>query len=387
MDIPVDIGGSRFDMIPEYDFGVVGGGIAGTSIASHLAANASVRLVEMEDYPGYHTTGRSAAIFSEAYGNALVRALTRASHGFFFSPPADFCSTALVKPRQVLITARAGQEKALEELLALHSSTGDMTRRSVAEAVALCPVLRPSELIGAALTGKPADIEVHELQQGYLRRLKTRGGEVSTGSRVTAVVRNDSGWTLETTNGTFHARKIVNAAGAWAGEIAKLAGAQDIQMRPLKRTVCLIESPADLASHSWPMLVNVEEEFYMKPDAGLLLLSPADETSTVACDAQADELDLAIAVDRLERATTLQVKRIVHRWAGLRSFVKDRSPVVGYDGLQPGFFWLAALGGYGIQTAPALSEIAASLALDQPIDARLREFNIELREMSPRRLL
>ena len=374
-------------MIPEYEFVVIGGGMVGSSVAAHLAAHASVRLLEMEDQPGYHSTGRSAATFSESYGNELVRAITRASREFFYAPPADFTSIALVKPRAVLVTAHRGQEGALEHFLTAAARAAGAEAWSIDDAVALCPVLRPSELVGAALIRDAADIEVHELQHGYLRWLKARGGSVSTGTRVTAIDRGASGWTVSTTQGAVRAATIVNAAGAWADQIGRLAGAQSVGLRPLKRTACLIEPPTTFAVREWPFVLNVEEEFYLKPDAGMLLLSPVDETDTAPCDAQADELDIAIAVDHLERATTLQVKRIAHRWAGLRSFVEDRSPVLGYDELQPGFFWLAALGGYGIQTAPALSRIAASLALRKQVDANLLDFNIDPTQMSPARLV
>jgi D-arginine dehydrogenase len=373
-------------MIPDYEFVVIGGGMVGSSVAAELAAHASVKLLEMEDQPGYHSTGRSAAILSEAYGNELVRAITRASRAFLFSPPSGFTPISLVKPRQVLIIARRGQERALKDFLTSVGLAGDMQFRSVSDAVALCPVLRPTELVGAALSRDAADIEVHELHRGYLRWLKARRGSLSTGTRVTGIDRRGTGWTISTTHGKMHAGTIVNAAGAWAGEIARLAGAQDIGLRPRRRTVCLIQPPSDLAIGAWPMVLNVDEEFYLKPDAGMLLLSPADETWSDPCDAQAEEVDIATAVDRLERATTLQVHRIAHRWAGLRSFVDDESPVLGYDDLQPGFFWLAALGGYGIQTAPALSQMAASLALGRQIDERLLAFNIDPTQMSPARL-
>jgi len=374
-------------LTPEYEFVVIGAGMAGSSVAANLAAHASVRLLEMEDQPGYHSTGRSAAIFSEAYGNELVRAITRAGRAFFYFPPSDFTSIALVRPRQVLIIAHRGQELALQDFLTSTGGAGGMVRSSVADAVSLCPVLRPSELVGAALTRDAADIEVHELHRGYLRRLKACRGSLSTGTRVTGIDRSESGWTISTTQGKVFARTIVNAAGAWAGEIARLAGAQNIGLRPLKRTACLIRPHSDLAIGAWPMVLNVEEEFYLKPDAGMLLLSPADETRSDPCDAQAEDLDVATAVDHLERATTLRVDRIAHRWAGLRSFVEDQSPVLGYDELQPGFFWLAALGGYGIQTAPALGQIAASLALRRQIEGHLRDFDIDPTLMSPARLL
>jgi D-arginine dehydrogenase len=374
-------------LTPEYEFVVIGAGMAGSSVAANLAVHASVRLLEMEDQPGYHSTGRSAAIFSEAYGNELVRAITRAGRAFFYSPPPDFTSIGLVKPRQVLIIARSGQERALEDFLTSTEGAGGMERISVADALSLCPVLRPSELAGAALTRDAADIEVHELQRGYLRRLKACRGSVSTGTRVIGIDRVGNGWTISTTQGLVFARTIVNAAGAWAGEIAQMAGAQNVGLRPLKRTACLIRPRADLAIGAWPMVLNVEEEFYLKPDAGMLLLSPADETRSAPCDAQADDLDIATAVDHLERATTLQVDRIAHRWAGLRSFVGDESPVLGYDELQPGFFWLAALGGYGIQTAPAIGQIAASLALHGQIEEHLLDFGINPALMSPARLL
>jgi D-arginine dehydrogenase len=180
---------------------------------------------------------------------------------------------------------------------------------------------------------------------------------------------------------------VVNAAGAWAGEIGRLAGAIDIGLQPLKRTACLIEQPSGYGADRWPMLLDVEEQFYVKPDAGMLLLSAAEETLTLPCDAQADDLDIAVAVDRLERATTLEVKRVTHRWAGLRSFVKDRTPVVGYDPRVAGFFWHAALGGYGIQTAPALSRVAAALTLGRAVDEDVLAQGVAVNGLAPDRVL
>jgi D-arginine dehydrogenase len=363
----------------ECDIAVIGGGMAGASVAAHLAEFANVRLLEMEGQPGYHSTGRSAALFSETYGNAAIRALTRASRSFFYSPAKGFTSLPLVKPRAVLFAARDGQGESLRAFL----NSEDRERlesKSAAEAVELCPVLKSDGLIGAALERHSADIEVHELHQGYLRMLKSRGGAISTSAQVTHLEREAGAWRITSDQGTLRAALIVNAAGAWAAQIAALAGAQS------RRTACLLDAPPGSDSDSWPMLLDVDEQFYLKPDAGKLLLSPADETPSDPCDAQPEEIDIAVAVDRLEAATTLTVRRIVRKWAGLRSFVADRTPLVGYDARQPGFFWLAALGGYGIQTAPALSRLAAALLLKKPPDEELLAFGLEIGQLAPERL-
>jgi D-arginine dehydrogenase len=371
---------SNFDII------VIGGGIAGASIAAHLAAHARVRLLEMESQPGYHSTGRSAAVFSTNYGNSAVRALTRASREFFFSPPADFCSTALVRPLSVLVFAQAAQRAALEVFGATTLGGDRIEHLSPAQAIQHCPILRPDDLSGALLHTGTADIEVHELHQGFLRLLKRRGGEVLANTEVIGLERGQGEWSVHIPGEVLRAAVVVNAAGAWAGKLGKMAGARDIGLEPRRRTALLIDPPAGVATQSWPMLLDVEEQFYLKPDAGLLLLSPCDETPTPPCDVQPEDEDVAIAVDRLERATTLEVRHVRRKWAGLRSFVGDRSPVVGYDPLQPGFFWLAALGGYGIQTAPALGALSAALVLGQEVSGELASFDIDPSVMTPARL-
>jgi D-arginine dehydrogenase len=367
------------------DIVVIGGGMAGASVAAHVAEYAGVRLLEMEHQPGFHSTGRSAALYSETYGNQAIRALTSASRRFFYTPPASFCSVPLVKPRSVLVAVRSGQEASLQTFLDSEKS-GRLERISAHQAIELCPVLRSEYLAGAALDRHSADIEVHELHQGYLRLLKSRGGALATSAEVTAIERHEGGWLVTTPQGTLRAGVIVNAAGAWAGKIADMAGAQSVGLTPLRRTACLVDPPPGSESDGWPMLMDIDEQFYLKPDAGKLLLSPADETPAEPGDAQPEEMDVALAVDRLEQATTLSVKRVVRKWAGLRSFVADRTPVVGYDSRQAGFFWLAALGGYGIQTAPALSRLAADLILKRPIDEHLLSFGLDPRMLSPGRV-
>jgi D-arginine dehydrogenase len=359
------------------DIIVIGGGIAGASIAAHLAAHAKVRLLEMEAQPGYHSTGRSAAVFATSYGNSTVRALTCASRSFFFSPPAGFCSTALVRPRLVLILANSTQREALENFGPTAFPGDRIEYLTPAQALKQCPILRPDDLSGALLYHGTADIEVHELHQGYLRLLKMRGGDIKSNTEVIRLERANGEWSVNIPGEVLRASIVVNAAGAWAGHLGKMAGAYDIGVEPRRRTALLIDPPAGVATESWPLVTDIADQFYLKPDAGLLMLSPCDETPAVPCDAQPDEMDVAVAVDRLERATTLEVRQIKRKWAGLRSFVRDRSPVVGYDPLQPGFFWLAALGGYGIQTAPALSALAAGLVLGREVGGALAHFDIE----------
>jgi D-arginine dehydrogenase len=368
------------------DIIVIGGGIAGASIAAHLSTHAKVRLLEMEPQPGYHSTGRSAAVFATTYGNSIVRALTCASRPFFFTPPAGFCSTALVKPRLVLFRADPTQHEALENFGPTAFPGDRLEYLTPAQALQYCPILRTDALSGALLYRGPADIEVHELHQGYLRLLKSRGGDFKANTEVLGLERRNGEWCVNTPGEVLRASIVVNAAGAWAGELGKMAGAHDIGLEPRRRTALLIEPPPGLATESWPLLADVGDQFYLKPDAGLLLLSPCDETLTPPCDAQPDEMDVAVAVDRLEQATTLEVRHIRRKWAGLRSFVRDRSPVVGYDPVQPGFFWLAGLGGFGIQTAPALSVLAAGLVLDREVEGALTDLDFEPSALAPARL-
>jgi D-arginine dehydrogenase len=369
-----------------YDFAVIGGGIAGCSVASHLSAKASVCLLEMEGQHGYHSTGRSAAVFSEAYGNETVRALTRASRRFFYDPPPFFCSAGLVSQRSVLLIAQRGQEEGFAAYTRLSATPDYFHPISIAEACERHPLLKPENLACAAITPNAADIDVNELQQGFLKLLRSAGGEALAATKVLSLERVRDVWHIITNSGLLRAKVVVNASGAWAGEIGRLAGAQEIDLRPLRRTVLLVAPPQNSNPATWPMLLDAEDKFYLKPDAGKLLVSPVDEIPSEPCDAQPDELDIAIAIDRLESVTSLQVRRVLHKWAGLRSFVEDRSPVVGYDEMRPGFFWLAALGGFGIQTAPALGEIAAALALQMPLNDGLTKFGINASEFSPARL-
>jgi D-arginine dehydrogenase len=370
----------------EADFLVIGAGIAGASVAAHLSAGAQVLVLEREAQPGLHATGRSAALFSEIYGAGPVRALSRASRALFHDPPPNFAHSPLVSPRGALHIANATQLGLLDAFAALPDVAPAVRRLSAAEAWALCPVLRPDQVAGAVFEPGAADIDVDRLHQSYLRQLRLGGGQVLTGRAAESVRREGGKWLVAAGEESFAAPILINAAGAWADLIARAAGVAPLGLTPLRRTAMLIDPPAGVAIEAWPLVIDIAEQFYFKPDAGKLLISPADETPSEPCDAQAEEWDVAVAADRVMAATTLDIRRISHRWAGLRSFVADRTPVVGFDVKAPGFFWLAGQGGYGIQTAPALSRLAAALASREPIAPDLIEAGVTPDALSPARL-
>lgn len=368
-----------------FDVAVVGGGIAGAAVAANLAPHARVLVLERESQPGYHATGRSAALFSEIYGNAPIRALTRASREFLFTPPAGFTETALVAQRGSLFVANASQLAALETFASLPDVAAGTRRVDATEARTLSPSLREDYVAAAIYEPDAQDVDVHALHHGYLRWLRERGGTLVNNAGVTSIERGDGVWTLGTDAGRFRARCLGNAAGAWVDEIAQLAGARPVGIRPLRRTAFMIDAPAGSDSDRWPMTIDIDEQFYFKPDAGRLLLSPADETPEAPCDALPDDMDIAIAVDRIEQATTLSITHVRQKWAGLRSFVADRSPVIGYDPAIADFFWIAALGGYGIQTAPAVGRLAAALVQRHPAPADLLALGLDVASIAPAR--
>ncbi len=342
---------------------IIGAGIAGASAGAELAASARVIVLETEPQPGYHATGRSAAFFVLSYGNAAVRAVTAMSESFYRSPPAGFTEVALIRPRPGLFFSRSDQRAALasihDEVPSLRPLSADDIRERV-------PVISPDYIDSGLLDETGGDLDVDAILQGFLRRLHHRGGELYTGHKVQELSREDGLWKIAAGDKTFMAPVVVNAAGAWADQIAILAGLKPVGLQPKRRTAMLIDAPKGLDITDWPLMVDVEEQFYFKPYAGALLLSPADETPSPACDAQPEELDVALAVDRFETATGLEVPRVIRRWAGLRTFAPDKTFVVGFDPRTNGFFWLAGQGGYGVQTAPALARLTASLITGSP---------------------
>lgn len=367
------------------DVVVIGAGIAGASVAALLAPHCRVAVIERENQPGYHATGRSAALFSTIYGNAAVRALSRASRDFLYSPTAGFSDTPLVQPRGTLYIARADQCQVLQAYAALPDVASAVHAVGPAQAQQLSPLLRPGYVQAALLEPDAVDIDVHALHQGYLRRLRQAGGTLQLDCGVTALRRQHAGWRVSAGEREFDAGVVVNAAGAWADALALLAGTASAGVQPLRRTALLVDAPAQIDTAAAPLTIDIDEQFYFKPDAGRVLLSPADETPSAACDAVPEDWDLAVAVDRIEQATQLDVRRVVRSWAGLRSFAPDRTPVVGFDVAAPGFFWLAGQGGYGLQTAPALAALAAAQILGQPLPEALRAAGVDAAALDPQR--
>jgi D-arginine dehydrogenase len=369
------------------DYLIVGGGIAAASVGFFLAPHGRVLLLERESQPGYHSTGRSAALFFESYGTPQVRALTCASRAFFDAPPEGFAEHPLLTPRGALIVATHGQDAQLREhweILQPISPHGRLL--GAAEARALMPVLRADKLLGAVHEPDAADMDVHAIHQGFLRGIRRAGGRIVTDAEVQAMERAGGVWKVRAGNETFEAPVVLNAAGAWADVVGALAGARAIGLQPKRRSAFIFAPPAGMDVAGWPATVGVAEDWYVKPDAGMLLGSPANVDPVTPHDVQAEELDIALAIDRIQEMTTLTIRRPTRVWAGLRSFVADGDLVGGWDAQAPGFFWVAAQGGYGIQTAPAMGETCAALVRGQPVPAHVAAFGLTERMLGPGRL-
>ncbi|MEO8249620.1 MAG: FAD-dependent oxidoreductase [Burkholderiales bacterium] len=369
------------------DFLIIGGGIAGASLGHWLAPHGRVVLLERECQPGYHSTGRSAALFMESYGTAQVRALSRASRAFLQSPPPGFAEHPLLAARGAMVVATAGQQAALDAhwqvLRAISENALCLTAR---EACARVPVLRGEAVVGAVLEPDASDMDVHALHQGYLRGMRRAGGMLVCDASVTAMSHSGSNWGVHAGGRRYEAPVVVNAAGAWVDKVAQLAGAKPIGIEPRRRSAFIFAPPPGTDVHGWPMVIGAAEDWYMKPDAGMLLGSPANADPVEAQDIQPEELDIALAIHRIEQITTLKIRRPSRAWAGLRSFVADGDLVAGFDPLIPGFFWVAAQGGYGIQTSAAMGETCAALVRGLPVPAHIASFGLTAAMLSPERL-
>lgn len=368
---------------------IIGAGMAGASLAWRLARGGQrVRLLEREAQPGMHSTGRSAAMFMESYGPPGVRALTRASRDFYLHPPAGFADVPLLTPRSALFVATADQRAALESLQAELAASGTALKLLNSELIAqVAPGLRADLFESALLDENGFDIDVDALLQGFLRGARQAGAQLSTGTQPQSAERAADGWRVRLSDGqSVQARVVVNAAGAWADELAPLFGAAPIGLVPCRRSAFTFRPPAGVDVSGWPMVADVDEAWYFKPDAGQLLGSPANADPVPPHDVQPEEFDIALGIHLIQEATNLRIERPTATWAGLRSFVADGDLVIGFDDACPGFFWLAAQGGYGIQSAAGASLLAASLIAGQPLPAELAAHGVEPRVVSPLRL-
>lgn len=370
-------------MTADFDFLVIGAGIAGASVAAHLASRNRVAVLEMEDVPGFHSTGRSAALYAPNYGPACIKALTRAARDFYFSPPDGFAEAPLVSPRSYMFLMPEGQEQDFAHLLGEQYGTREI---SPDEARRRFPLLRPSYVRRALLDEGTADMDVDQIHQGYLRLLRQRGGVLHCASGVHGLNFAAGRWTAATPHGEFAAPVVINAAGAWGEAVGQLAGARKIGLQPKRRSIAVISPPNGLDIMNWPMIGDVGESWYCKPQGGKFIVSPADETPVDPHDAYAEELTLAEGIDRFQQAVNVEVTHVSRTWAGLRSFVPDGNPVVGFDPEVENFFWLVGQGGYGIQSAPALSRLAAALAQGEGPPEDIMAEGLDLAEIAPERL-
>ncbi|ROL64135.1 FAD-dependent oxidoreductase [Pseudomonas chlororaphis] len=370
------------------DFIIIGGGIAGASTGYWLSRHGRVIVLERESHPAYHSTGRSAALYTAAYGTAQVRALTLASRDFFDAPPEGFCEHPLLTPRGEMTVDFTGDPDELNrQYLSAKASVPEMQLLSADEACARLPILRRDKVHGALYDPSASDIDTDALHQGYLRGIRRNQGQVHTDCEVQGLLRDAEGqWHVSTQGAHFSAPLLINAAGAWADQVGVLAGARSLGLQPKRRAAFIFPGPEGLDIHHWPMLVSLDESFYMKPDAGMFLGSPANADPVEPHDVQPEELDIAMGIYQIEEATTLTIRRPTRTWAGLRSFVSDGDLLSGFDPLVPGLFWVAAQGGYGIQTSPAMGQASAALVRGEALPEALTRFGLNAAMLSPARL-
>lgn len=364
------------------DFIIIGAGIAGASVAYELSKHGKAVVLEMESQPGYHTTGRSAAIYETTYGqgNPIIRAIVMASGTFLNNPPDGFSEHALLHPRPMMyIAPKSDRDKLIEVYEKVSAQTDNVRLIERDEIKQLMPILNDKYSdLAFIMENEIADIDVHALHEGYLKGARGRGAELYTNAKVEAIRKEGDQWIATTKTQEFSAPIVINAAGAWVDEVARMAGVREIGIEPLRRTVVTLDPPegVDNIDH-WPMINELAEVFYFKPDAGKILISPCDKTLSEPCDAQPEEIDVAYAAHYFQECTDIEIRKVDHKWAGLRNRTKDGYPAVGYDPEADGFFWLAGQEGIGIMTSPALSRIASSMVLGKDIPDDIKEIGID----------
>ena len=369
----------RYGLPMDVDVAVIGGGIAGLAIAAWLAPHRDVVVLEAEETLGYHTTGRSAALYTECYGADPIRSLARASKEYLLS------GKGLVEPRPVLFVARPGRTR---QLAALHEESllqvPTVQRLTAAEVHEMCGAFAVEGTDGALLEPDSLELDVDAIQTSYVRTIRRSGGTILTRTQVDAIRRSRDGWWVTGNGTTLSSRVVVNAAGAWGDQLAATAGVAPLSLLPLLRSVFTFTSTH--LTTQWPFVVDVDEQWYFKPEGPNLLGSAASQLFSEPHDARAPEIDVALGIERINAATDLAIRSVRTTWAGLRTFTADRIPAVGFDPDAPDFFWLVGQGGSGIMTSPAIGELAASLILSDTIPQRIAAYGVPRESLDPRRL-
>ena len=368
-----------------YDFIVIGAGMAGASAAFELAENSNVLLIEAEAQPGYHSSGRSAALFTRNYGTPLVRRINALSEPFFRAPPHGFTDQPLLHPRGALTVAAPGNEALLDSVLSASTSGHPIVEMATDAALELVPFLRPERLSRAVFEEGVSDIDVALMLQAYLKGFKARGGTLRCSAPVSALESSIDTWTVTAGNATYRCKTIINAAGAWADQIGGMAGLSPIGLVAKRRTAIIVDALPGMDVARLPCVDFSGSDAYIKPEAGKLMACPGDATPTVPQDVQPDEMDVAIIADQIQRETIIPIRRIAYSWAGLRSFVSDENPVMGYDPTVDNFVWHAGQGGYGIMMAPSLAQALAALCQNGTLPEDFSSSGMDSAKLSPLR--
>lgn len=368
-----------------YDIAIIGGGIAGLSLAYFLGGKRSVVVLEREDSLGYHSTGRSAAEFVLRYNSDEVCKLAAISRSFFDAPPDGFTDIPLLKRRGGIIICEPDKVERLRDHFAREVAYAPLRMLSTDEALEMVPFLNPAHVAAAYHDPDFWDIEVESLLQGYIKGARHAGVDILNRAEILNARDIGTHWQIDTPDGTVQARTVVNAAGGWADPVAHCFGVRAKGVVPHRRTAILVDLPADIDANQLPEVSELDDSFYFKPDAGRLLVSPSDETPCDPADVQPEEIDIAWAAHHLEQATTLSVKRVAKSWAGMRSFAADRLPMLGAAPDHQRFFWLAGQGGYGILSSPALGSLAAALLTEGQAPESFRQHGLDPAAFSPAR--
>lgn len=374
----------------DYDIAIIGGGISGFAAACFLAEErgdgSRIVVIERESQPGYHTTGRSAAMYTEIYGNATIRSIVRSGRKFLEEPEVRYSDTSFLSPRGALMVASGDDESRADQFMAEMNRPDVLERIGVDRCREISPTLDPDRIAGGVWEPSAMDIDVHALLQAYIRVYRGLNGQVLQDAEVRSIDRSGGRFHVETSAGKVSAEIVINAAGAWGDEVGKMAGAAPVGLVPKRRTALTFDPPGSVDHRKWPLSCDMDEQWYFKPDAGRILASPADQTPSPACDAQPEEMDIAICMDRIETMTTLSIGRPASTWAGLRCFVDDHSPVNGFDDRIENFYWLVGQGGYGIKTSCGMARIACARIAGRDIDEDFYKYGLDPAALAVERL-